>query len=133
MRKKRIFAAEISTLYDEREPGPLRINTDSSPDTGLVMPVSLNKPTNIVTFWRNNRKKMMNRILNYLYLCASILNQKNMENKAIESVFVNTGARMKWNTVQMLDKLHYRDAHWQTDLKNAYERGNRFVEMTKGK
>lgn len=56
-----------------------------------------------------------------------------MENKAIESVFVNTGARMKWNTVQMLDKLQHRDAHWQTDLKNAYERGNRFVEMTKGK
>jgi hypothetical protein len=55
-----------------------------------------------------------------------------MENKAIKAVFVR-GPRKKWNTVQMLDKLHYRDAHWQTDLKNAYERGNRFVEMTKGK
>ena len=29
------------------------------------------------------------------------------------------------------DKRQYRDAHWQTDLQNAYELGKRLVEMAK--
>ena len=31
------------------------------------------------------------------------------------------------------DKRQYRDAHWQTDLQNAYELGKRLVGMAKGK
>jgi multimeric flavodoxin WrbA len=30
------------------------------------------------------------------------------------------------------DKRQYRDAHWQTDLQNAYELGKRLVEKAKG-
>lgn len=30
------------------------------------------------------------------------------------------------------DKRQHRDAHWQTDLQNAYELGKRLVEKAKG-
>ena len=60
-----------------------------------------------------------------------------MEQKTIKALFVNGGPRKNKNTAQMLesamtvfkeeDKRKYRDEHFDTDLKNAYELGKRLV------
>lgn len=60
-----------------------------------------------------------------------------MEQKTIKALFVNGGPRKNKNTAQMLesamtvfkeeDKRKYRDEHFDTDLKNAYDLGKRLV------
>ncbi len=43
----------------------------------------------------------------------------------------NDYSRYDFNLFSEEEKRQYRDAHWQTDLQNAYELGNRLVGMAK--